>query len=47
MTDNILKTIKQFEVTGDFNYAPVTDEMISDAERKLGVKLPIQYLEYI
>ena len=47
MNDIILKTIKQYEQDGDFNYASVTDEMISDAEHKLGVKLPKQYIDYI
>ena len=34
-------------VKGDFNYASVTDDMISDAEEILGVKLPNQYVDYI
>ena len=47
MNDSILKTIKKYEVKGDFNYASVTDDMISEAEDKLGVKLPGQYVDYI
>ena len=47
MNDSILKTIKKYEVKGDFNYASVTDDMISEAENKLGVKLPDQYVDYI
>ena len=47
MNDSILKTIKKYEVKGDFNYASVTDDMISEAEDKLGVKLPDQYVDYI
>ena len=42
-----LNTIKKYEVKGDFNYASVTDDMISDAEEILGVKLPNQYVDYI
>ena len=45
MNDSILKTIKKYEVKGDFNYASVTDDMISEAEDKLGVKLPDQYVD--
>lgn len=47
MNDSILKTIKKYEIKGDFNYASVTDDMISEAEEKLGVKLPDQYVDYI
>lgn len=47
MNESILKTIKKYEVKGDFNYASVTDDMISEAEDKLGVKLPDQYVDYI
>lgn len=47
MNDIILNTIKKYEVKGDFNYALVTDDMISDAEEILGVKLPNQYVDYI
>ena len=47
MNDMILNTIKKYEVKGDFNYASVTDDMISDAEEILGVKLPNQYVDYI
>ena len=47
MNDSILKTIKKYEIKGDFNYASVTDDMISEAENKLGVKLPDQYVDYI
>ena len=35
MNDIILNTIKKYEVKGDFNYASVTDDMISDAEEIL------------
>ena len=47
MNDIILNTIKKYKVKGDFNYASVTDDMISDAEEILGVKLPNQYVDYI
>ena len=47
MNDIILNTIKKYEVKGDFNYASVTDDMISDAEEILGVKLPNKYVDYI
>ncbi|MBO4679727.1 MAG: SMI1/KNR4 family protein [Lachnospiraceae bacterium] len=47
MNKQIIDTIKQYEKSGDFNYAPVTGEMISSAEMALGIKLPEQYVEYI
>ena len=47
MNDTILEMIKKYESKGDFNYALVTDDMILDAEGKLGVKLPYQYVDYI
>ena len=47
MNDIIIETIKKYEIKGDFNYALVTDDMISEAEDKLGVKLPDQYVDYI
>lgn len=47
MNEIILNTIKKYEEKGDFNYASVTDKMIEDAEKQLGVKLPEQYIEYI
>lgn len=47
MNDLIIKTIKNHEQEGDFNYAKVTDEMIKNAEFVLGVKLPKQYIEFL
>ena len=47
MNDIIIETIRKYEIKGDFNYASVTDDMISEAEDKLGVKLPDQYVDYI
>ena len=47
MNDIIIEKIRKYEIKGDFNYASVTDDMISEAEDKLGVKLPDQYIEYI
>lgn len=47
MNNNIIETIKKYEIKGDFNYASVTDDMISEAEKRLSVKLPTQYIDYI
>ena len=47
MNTKILETIKKYEEPGDFTHAIVTDEMISSAERALGVKLPQQYLDFL
>ena len=47
MNKQIIDIIKQYEKPGDFNYASITDEMISTAEKALGLTLPEQYVEYI
>ena len=47
MNDIVIEAIRKYKIKGDFNYASVTDDMISEAEDKLGVKLPDQYIEYI
>ena len=47
MNKIIADLISKYEEKGDFNYAHVTDEMINEAESRLNVKLPEQYLEYI
>ncbi len=47
MNKQIIDTIKKYERPGDFNFASVTDEMLSGAENALGIKLPEQYVEYI
>lgn len=47
MNEDIIKTIKKYEKPGDFTYAKVTDEMISNAENRLEVRLPDQYVEFL
>lgn len=47
MNDAIISLINQYEQNGDFNYATVTDDMITAAEEKLGVKLPEQYIDFL
>ena len=47
MNKQIIDMINKYEVAGDFNYATVTEEMIKEAEEKLGVKLPDQYVEFV
>lgn len=47
MNQIIIDTIKQYEQNGDFNYATVTDIMIAEAEKKLNVKLPEQYIAFL
>ncbi len=39
MNEIILNTIKSMEEKGDFNYALVTDKMIEDAEKQIGLNL--------
>ncbi len=47
MNETIIKTIKQYEVKGDFTYARVTDEMITSAQQQLGMNLPEQYISFL
>ena len=47
MNNQILKIIKKYEKPGDFTHATVTAQMIAAAEKKLGVKLPQQYLDFL
>ena len=47
MNNQILETIKKYEITGDFTYATVTDEMITMAEIRLNVKLSEQYIIFL
>lgn len=47
MNNQIIETIEQYEQEGDFNYAKVSDEMISNAEMLLGIKLPEQYVDFL
>ncbi len=47
MNNQIIETIKKYEEPGDFTHAKVTDKMIADAEKKLSVKLPQQYIAFL
>lgn len=47
MREEIVKMIEQHEHKGAFSYARVTDDMIQEAEKILGVKLPDQYVEFL
>ncbi len=47
MNSLILGTIKKYEEPGDFTHATVTDEMITNAEHTLNVKLPEQYIDFL
>lgn len=47
MTKEILEIIKKYEQKGDFNYAVSTDEMFDETQKKLGVVLPQQFVEYV
>jgi hypothetical protein len=47
MNTQILDIIKKYEQPGDFNYASVTDEMLENAEKVLGLKLPNQYVDFL
>jgi len=47
MNNEIESLINKYETKGDFNYATVSNEMISVAEKKLSVKLPEQYTSFV
>ena len=47
MNEMILETIRKHEEPGDFTHTKVTDEMISNAENALNLKLPEQYIAFL
>lgn len=47
MNDQIKGLISQYEDEGFFTRVPPTPEMIEEAQEKLGVKIPDQFLEYL
>lgn len=47
MNDRIRGLISQYEDEGFFTRVPPTPEMIEEAQEKLGVKIPDQFLEYL
>ena len=47
MNDTIKTTISRYEESGDFTYFTVTDDMITAAEKELGLILPEQYKEFL
>ncbi|MDO4634047.1 MAG: SMI1/KNR4 family protein [Eubacteriales bacterium] len=47
MTKKILETIKKYEKKGDFNYAESTDAVLTEAQKRLGIMLPEQFIDYV
>lgn len=47
MLDELYRLIKSNESKGDFNYAEVTENMLSEAEKELGLKIPKGYAWFI
>ena len=47
MNKLIYEKIKKYEKPGDFTHSLVTDEMITQTETALGIKLPEQYIEFL
>ena len=47
MTEEICKLIKMYETEKSFVHIDVTDDMIREAETRLGVTIPLQYQEYL
>ena len=47
MNEEIIELINKYEKDGDFTYANISDEVIKDSEKVLGVKLPEQYVSFL
>ncbi|ACV22894.1 SMI1 / KNR4 family [Slackia heliotrinireducens] len=47
MNDKIKELISKYEDEGFFTRVPPTPEMVKEAQEKLGVEIPEQFLEYL
>lgn len=47
MLNELYELIKQHESRGDFTYAVVTEDMLNKAEKRLGVRLPEEYKNFL
>ncbi len=47
MSGRLARLIKRYESKGDFTYASVSEFQLKEAEQKLGVKLPAQYIDFL
>lgn len=47
MNSLIFEMINKYEQPGDFTHAIVTDKMIAEAEFRLNVRLPKQYVDFL
>lgn len=47
MNDQLVGLIKKYESKGDFTHALVSEWQLEEAEQKLGVKLPAQYVDFL
>ncbi len=47
MNDQLVDLIKKYESKGDFTHALVSEYQLKEAEQRLGVKLPSQYVDFL
>lgn len=47
MQSEIVNLVKQYENPGDFTYATISDSQICEAERRLSVQLPAEYIDFL
>lgn len=45
--NKLYELIKQHESKGDFTYAIVTEKMLNEAEKRLGIKIPKEYRYFL
>ena len=47
MNDSIKSLISQYEQDGDFTRVKLTDTMLAEAQSKLGMTIPSQFVDYL
>lgn len=47
MNEKLYRKIKQIEEKGDFTHSLFTDDMLKEAEKRLNIKLPVQYKDFL
>ncbi len=45
--NKVYELIKQHECTGDFTHATITEERLRGVEKRLGIKIPIEYESFL
>ena len=47
MSDKLYEMVNQYESSGDFTHAEVTEKMLGSAEKRLGLKIPSEYRNFL